>query len=117
MVRARSFLFAGMLLFLIGIFTGVAVQLFHNPRLAVSGHLIGVLNGMFLMIVGLFWHRLSLGESAKKWARNLLFFGTYGNWVLTTVGALWGTKRLTPIAGEGYGGADWQELVVAVGLG
>ena len=117
MVRARSFLFAGTLLFLIGIFTGIAVQLFHNPRLGVSGHLIAVLNGMFLMIVGLFWQRLALGDVAKKWARNLLFFGTYGNWFLTTLGAIWGTKKLTPIAGEGFGGTDVQELLVAIGLG
>lgn len=110
-------LFAGILLFIIGIFSGIGAQLFMNPRLAVSGHLEGVLNGMFLLLIGLVWKRLVLGLSAQRIAFALLLFGTYANWFLTMLGAAWGTKRLTPIAGAGYEAASWQELVMMGGLG
>ena len=109
-------MFAGMLLFLIGIASGLAVGLFQNPRLAVSGHLEGVLNGMFLLIVGLIWPRLALGDRARKIAFALVLFGTYANWALTMLGAAWGTKKLTPIAGAGYESAPWQETAMTVGL-
>jgi hydroxylaminobenzene mutase len=114
---AARFLFAGILLFIIGIFSGLTAQLFQNPRLAVSGHLEGVLNGMFLLIIGLVWKRLVLGAGAQRIAFLLLLFGTYANWFLTMLGAAWGTKRLTPIAGAGYEAAAWQELVMMGGLG
>lgn len=110
-------LFSGILLFVIGIFSGLGAQLFQNPRLAVSGHLEGVLNGMFLLIIGLAWKRLVLSPAQQKIAFLLLLFGTYANWFLTMLGAAWGTKRLTPIAGAGYQAAEWQELVMMGGLG
>lgn len=110
-------LFAGILLFVIGIVSGIGVQLFQNPRLAVSGHLLAVLNGMFLLIMGIVWKRLVLGIAAQRAAFLLLLFGAYANWFLTMLGAAWGTKRLTPIAGAGYEAADWQELVIMGGLG
>lgn len=110
-------LFAGILLFVIGILSGIAVQLFQNPRLAVSGHLLAVLNGMFLLIMGLVWKRIVLGLAAQRIAFLLLLFGAYANWFLTMLGAAWGTKRLTPIAGAGYEAAEWQELVIMGGLG
>jgi hydroxylaminobenzene mutase len=116
MSRARLLIFAGVLLFLIGIFSGLAAQQFHNPRLALSGHLEGVLNGMFLMIVGLFWNRLKLSAALQRATAALILFGTWANWALTLLGAAFGTKRFTPIAGAGYEAAEWQELVVNGGL-
>ncbi len=113
--RARL-LFFGMLLFAIGIVSGTVAQLLPNPRLALSGHLEGLLNGMFLMIVGLLWDGLALGARAKTTALLSLLIGSYANWALTMLGALWGTKKLTPIAGAGYSAAAWQEGVVSVGL-
>ena len=116
MSHRSRLLFAGMLLFLVGIFTGAANQLFHNPHLGLSAHLIAVLNGMFLMIVGLAWERLVLSPSQKSLAFGLVVFGAYMNWVLTMLGAIFGTKKLTPIAGAGYDATDVQEMLVGGGL-
>lgn len=117
MARARFIIFAGMLLFLCGLFSGIAVQMFHNPRLAVSGHLLALMNGLFLMIVGSIWARFSLSPRQKQIAGSLVVFGGYANWILTLLGAAWGTHRLTPIAGAGFEAASWQELVIMIGLG
>lgn len=38
----------GLVLFLLGLFTGFAVPALKNPRMALSSHLEAVLNGMFL---------------------------------------------------------------------
>src|SRR5262245_42355535 len=116
MSQRSRLLFAGMLLFLVGIFTGAANQLFHNPHLGLSAHLIAVLTGMFLMILGLLWDRLALSSGQKSAAFGLTVFGTYMNWVLTTLGAIFGTKKLTPIAGAGYDATDVQEMLVGAGL-
>lgn len=117
MSLSARLMFAGILLFIIGIFSGIAAQFFMNPRLAVSGHLEGVLNGMFLILMGLVWRRLALSDGQKKAAFFFLMFGTWANWFLTMLGAAWGTKRLTPIAGAGYEAREWQELVMMGSLG
>jgi (hydroxyamino)benzene mutase len=115
--RARLLIFAGMLLFLLGLFSGIAVQLFHNPRLAVSGHLLALMNGLFLMIVGAIWNRFNLSDRLRNIASTLVIFGGYANWILTLLGAAWGTHRLTPIAGAGFEALSWQEGAIMVGLG
>lgn len=116
-MRARSLLFAGMLLFFLGLVAGATAQLFPNPRMAVSGHLECVLNGIFLLVVGLAWPRFKLSDKQKKLAGALLLFGTYANSALTELAAMWGTKKLTPIAGAGYDASDMQETLMIGGLG
>jgi hydroxylaminobenzene mutase len=41
-----------MLLFLLGLLTGFAVQRFTNPRMGLAAHLEGVMNGTFLLALG-----------------------------------------------------------------
>jgi hydroxylaminobenzene mutase len=55
-----------------------------------------------------------LPPRAERSALGLVFYGTYANWATTTLGAAFGTSRLTPIAGAGHAGAPWQENLVAV---
>src|ERR1700753_4150644 len=43
----------GLVLFLLGLLTGFAVPAVKNPRMALSSHLEAVLNGMFLVLLGL----------------------------------------------------------------
>lgn len=43
----------GLALFLIGLLTGLVIPALKNPRMALSSHLEGVLNGMFLVVLGL----------------------------------------------------------------
>jgi hydroxylaminobenzene mutase len=43
-------------------------------------------------------------------------YGAYANWAVSLLGAAWGTKRLTPVAGAGYEAQAWQEAAVMAGL-
>ena len=112
MNHARSLLRLGVTLFLLGLLTGLAVQEMKNPRAGLSAHLEGLMNGMFLMIVGLAWKELALGPRAARITYGLLVFGTFANWATTTVTAIVGTSRATPISGAGHGAGPFAESAV-----
>ena len=48
-------LWHGLFLFLLGLLSGFAVPAVTNPRMGVSAHLEGVMNGVFLSVLGLAW--------------------------------------------------------------
>lgn len=108
----------GIVLFLLGLLTGLVLPVMQNPRMGLSSHLEAVMNGMFLMILGLVWQRLQLSNSALKWGYALSLFGTYTNWATTFLAGLWGAgAEMMPIAGAGFQGAAWQEILIKIGLG
>jgi hydroxylaminobenzene mutase len=115
-VAARRLKFHGMLLFLVGLLTGFAIPALVNPRMGVSAHLEGVLNGTFLVGLGLVWKDIRLGPRALTATFWLALYGAWVNWASTALSAAWGTSGLTPLAGAGHTGAPWQEQVVAFGL-
>ena len=45
----------GLALFLLGLITGLVIPVLKNPRMGVSGHMVGMTNGPFLIVVGLLW--------------------------------------------------------------
>ena len=110
----RRLLQAGFLLVLLALVTGLAVQLFRNPRMGLSAHLEGVLNGLLLVLVGLVWPHFHLPERLARLLQGVVLYATFVNWGATSLAAAWGTSRLTPLAGAGYTAAPWQELVSAV---
>ena len=61
---ADKLLLFGILLFLLGLIVGFFIPVMTSSRLGVSAHLEGTMNGMFLMILGLLWHKLYLSEKA-----------------------------------------------------
>ena len=81
--------------------------------MGLSAHLAGVQNGMVLLIFGLMWHHLKVGEVWRKLARWLSIFSMYAIWFGLLLAAVWGTSKSTPIAGAGYEGSETQELVVS----
>ncbi|GIW14104.1 MAG: hydrogenase [Tepidiforma sp.] len=108
---------AGVLLFLLGLLTGLLGPAAANDRLLLSSHLEAVLNGMFLMLLGLAWPRLVLGERPLKLAFAGALVGTYANWATTLLAAfLDAGQRFMPIAGAGAEGTRWEEALVAGGL-
>jgi len=113
----RALLAAGALLFLLGLFRGFAIPGMTNPRMGLSAHLEGVMNGTFLMAVGLAWSRLALGARLRAVAWWMLLYGTFANWLFVSLAARFGTNALAPIAGAGYAGTPAQETLVGVGLG
>lgn len=67
-----------------------------------------------LLIFGLVWQRLSLSRRALRVAEQSSIFSLYAIWGALLLAAVFGTSRVTPIAGTGFEGALWQEVLVAV---
>ena len=114
--RGRKLLRAGTVLCFLALWTGLAIPAFTNPRMGLAAHVGGLMNGMFLLIVGLAWKELELSERAQKVTFLALVTGTFGNWASIVAAAAWGTASLTPIAGAGFGSSQFQEAVVKFGL-
>lgn len=110
--RSHRLLQLGVLLFLLGLLTGFAVPMLANPRMALSSHLEGVLNGMFLIALGLLWPRLQLGRRAGSTTFWLAIYGTFANWAATLLAAAWGAGRTMPIAAGSHQGTPTQEGIV-----
>lgn len=102
----------GMSLFFAGLLTGLAVQSMKNPRAGLAAHLEGVMNGMFLDVVGLAWKDIGLGKRAERVTYPLLVFGTWANWATTTATGILGTSKATPIAGAGHSASPAAERAV-----
>ena len=112
----RHLMWHGMLLFLLGLITGLAEQQFANVRMGLSAHLEGLLNGIFLIALGAIWSEVRLLPWAKATAYGAVLYATYGNWLVTTLAAVFGTAADTPIASAGHSGQPWQESLVAAGF-
>jgi hydroxylaminobenzene mutase len=112
----RRLLWHGMALFLIGLLTGLAQQQFANIRMALTAHLEGVMNGTFLLAVGAIWSEVRLSSRASAVTYWTLLVGTYGNWAVTTIAAIFGTVALSPVTGAGHPAAQWQEGLVTAGF-
>ena len=113
----RRLYWHGLLLFLLGLVTGLVQNLFENPRVGLSAHLEAILNGMFLMLVGAAWPLVRLSAGAARAAFGALLYGAYANWAFVLFAALAGTGALMPIAAPGREAAGWQETLVTAGLG
>ncbi|WP_292991977.1 hydrogenase [Mycobacterium sp.] len=89
----------GLILFVIGLLTGFAVQALKNPRMGLTSHLEGVLNGMFLVLLGLLWPHVHLSHAWGVTSVVLIVYSTYANWLSTLLAAAWGAGRtFAPIA-------------------
>jgi len=114
--KAQNLLGLGALLFLLGLFSGFAIPEMTNPRMGVAGHLEGVMNGTFLIVIGVAWSKFNLVPVYQSIAYWTLLYGTFANWLFVTLAATFGTNALTPIAGAGHQGLPWQETLVSAGL-
>lgn len=116
MNRSRRLLWHGMLLFLLGLVTGVVSQKFTNPRMGLAAHLEGLMNGTFLLALGSAWDRVRLSRRSASIAFGAALYGAYINWFTTTIAAIFGTAAMTPLASGVHRGQSWQEALVAFGF-
>ena len=95
----RRLMWNGVLVFLLGLTTGLVLDLglFTNARMGLAAHLEGVLNGMFLAVLGLLWPSVDLEDRFKTLARRLAVGGAYLNWVAALWAAVMGRGRTSPI--------------------
>ena len=106
----------GMFLFLLGLITGFLEEKFVNPRMGLAAHLEGIMNGTFLLALGAAWMQVRLSAFPRAVAYRVVLYGTYANWLFTTLAAVFGTAALSPITGTSHGGKPWQEVLVTVGF-
>ena len=106
----------GILLFLLGLLTGLIQHELRNPRMGLAAHLEGLMNGTFLLALGAAWREVRLSERAARAAYGTALFGAYANWVVSLIAAALGTIAMTPIAGAGFGAHAWQERLVTGGF-
>ena len=90
-----------MLLFLFGLLTGFVEQKFANPRMGLAAHLEGVMNGTFLIALGAIWSDVRLSPRLDAAAYWSALYGTYVNWAVTTLAAIFGTAAMSPINRSG----------------
>ena len=109
-------MFHGMCLFLLGLLTGFAEQHFANVRMGLAAHLEGVMNGTFLVALGAIWPHVTLSPLKANIAFWTALYGTYVNWLITTLAAVFGTAALSPITGAAHTGQPWQESFITAGF-
>jgi (hydroxyamino)benzene mutase len=112
----RQLMWHGMFLFLLGLLTGFFEQRFTNMRMGLAAHLEGLMNGIFLLALGAIWAEIRLQRAAKTTAYWTALYGTYVNWLVTTLAAIFGTAALSPITAAGHSGQAWQERLVTAGF-
>ena len=110
---AHRLLQAGYGLFLLGLLTGFVIPLAQLPRMALSSHLEAVMNGSFLIALGLCWKHFVLPPWAERMAFLAAITGTYANWAATLLSAFTGAAAMMPIAGGGSVGSPLHEMVVS----
>ncbi len=112
----RRLIWHGMFLFFLGLLTGFAEPKFINPRMGLAAHLEGVMNGTFLIALGAVWTEVRLSSRPKAAAYWTALYGTYVNWIVTTLAAVLGASSLSPITGAGHNAEPWQEALVKFGF-
>lgn len=110
--RGHRLLQLGTSLFLLGLLTGFAIPLLENPRMGLSSHLEGILNGLFLLGLGVIWPRLRLSARTREVTFWLAVYGGFANWSATLLAAIWGAGATMPIAAGAYQGSALQEVVI-----
>ena len=105
-----------MVLFLLGLLTGLIMANFRNPRMGLSAHMEGILNGIFLAIAGIIWKDLRISKSIGIICFYTLIYGSYLNWLTTLFAAYLGTSNMTPLTGTGFHGTDIQEQIITAGF-
>src|SRR6266699_3136166 len=112
-VAARRLQQFGVALFLLALFTGLAVPSLSNPRMALASHVEGLMNGMFLILLGLLWAKLVLSRPLLALTFWLAIYGTFANWLVTLLAAAWPAgSPMMPLAGRGHSGTAVQEAIV-----
>jgi hydroxylaminobenzene mutase len=115
--QARRLVQIGIALFLAAALLGLAIPQFAVPRVALSAHLVGILQGIVLVVVGLIWPRLYLTSRQFALAFWLIVYQAVAAPLSNLLAAAWGAgNSIIPIAAGAAHGSAGQEAVVNLGL-
>jgi len=113
-VEGQHLIFAGALLFTIGLFGGALIPVFKNRRMALSAHLAAVQSGTAVIVFGLIWSLVELSPSLSAFAKWALIAGNYLIWMGMIIAAITGASKALPMAGKGFTGSRASEQVVTL---
>ncbi len=114
--QSNRLIFLGVLLFLLGLVIGLFIPIFANPRMGVSSHIEGVLNGMFLIILALIWHKIDLSIRWLKITFWLAVYGTFANCLGILFAAIFNGGKMLGIMAQGKEGTALVEAVIGFSL-
>lgn len=114
--QSNKLIFLGVLLFLLGLIVGLIVPILANPRMGVSSHIEGVLNGMFLIILALIWHKIDLSDRWLKITFWLVVYGTFANFIGILIAAIFNGGKMLGIMANGQEGSPIVEGVITFSL-
>jgi len=114
--QSNKLIYLGVILFFLGLIVGLIVPVFANPRMGVSSHIEGVLNGMFLIILGLIWHKIKLSDRWLKITFWLAIYGTFMNWFGILIAAIFDGGKMLGVMAEGKEGSPIVEGVIGFSL-
>ena len=110
----KNLLKSGFVLIFLAFLTGIIIPLLTNPHLGVSAHLNAIIGGIILVLLGLIDKALILTATARKIMTWSWLYAIYLNWFTTLLGGIWGTSKLTPVAGAGFSASALQETIVSI---
>lgn len=105
-------IFLGVLMFLLGLFVGILIPIMTLPRMGLSAHLEGIMNGMFVVILGLIWNKIALSDEWLTITFWLTIYSSFTNFLTVTFSAITGFGKLMPLAG-GKEGTPAMEGVIS----
>ena len=110
--QSDNLVFLGVLLFFLGLIVGLFAPVLANPRMGVSSHIEGVLNGIFLIVLGLIWHKVDLPDRWLKITYWLALYGTFANWFSILIAAIFNAGKMLGIVANGREGPAVAEFVI-----
>lgn len=114
--QSNQLIFLGILLFLLGLIIGLLAPVFENPRMGVSSHIEGVLNGIFLIVLGLIWHKIDLATRWLKITFWLAVYGTFANCLGILFAAIFNGGKMLGIMANGQEASALVEGIIGFSL-
>ncbi|SMD42959.1 hydroxylaminobenzene mutase [Aquiflexum balticum DSM 16537] len=109
--QTNRLLFFGVLLFFLGLLVGLFIPLMANPRMGLTTHLEGVMNGILLVALGLIWAKIEVSAFWLKTAFWLSLYGSFANFIAVLIAAITGSGKMMPIAGGQEGSAFVEGII------
>ena len=115
--QGHRLLQGGLTLFLFALLVGLVIPKFAVPRLGLSVHLLGIMQGVFLTVLGLLWPKLRLTQRMARGAFWLIFYGFFAAWLANVLAGVWGAgSAMLPMAAEQAQGSSLQEGIIMISL-
>lgn len=88
--------------------------MFSTPLFGLSAHLIALLEGFFLLLIGLLWVKLKLTRTASRIAFWTTLYSCLGDSLASGLAGIWGAGKAMPIAARSATGAPEHEVFIQV---